>query len=69
MEVIKVREFVLFCFLFRWLWRAAWNAVLTSPRRVSQVYLDGGPETADSVRMLTDEVSQIQEVRHGGGGG
>ncbi|XP_019723411.1 tuftelin 1b isoform X2 [Hippocampus comes] len=32
--------------------------------KVIKVYLDGGPETADSVRMLTDEVSQIQEVRY-----
>ncbi|KAM9775725.1 tuftelin 1b isoform 2-T2 [Syngnathus typhle] len=32
--------------------------------QVIKVYLDGGPETADSVRMLTDEVSQIQEVRY-----
>ncbi|XP_049607449.2 tuftelin 1b [Syngnathus scovelli] len=31
---------------------------------VIKVYLDGRPETADSVRMLTDEVSQIQEVRY-----
>ncbi|XP_077363205.1 tuftelin 1b isoform X2 [Festucalex cinctus] len=31
---------------------------------VIKVYLDDVPETADSVRMLTDEVSQIQEVRY-----
>nr|XP_061808744.1 tuftelin-like [Nerophis lumbriciformis] len=31
---------------------------------VLQVYLENRPETADSVRMLTDEVSQIQEVRY-----
>ncbi|XP_077404292.1 tuftelin 1b isoform X2 [Vanacampus margaritifer] len=31
---------------------------------VIKVHLDGVPETADSVRMLTDEVSQIQEVRY-----
>ncbi|XP_061673780.1 tuftelin 1b isoform X2 [Syngnathoides biaculeatus] len=31
---------------------------------VTKVHPDDGPETADSVRMLTDEVSQIQEVRY-----
>ncbi|XP_056254686.1 tuftelin 1b isoform X2 [Seriola aureovittata] len=31
---------------------------------VIKVYLDARPETAQSVRMLTDEVSQIQEVRY-----
>ncbi|XP_077446150.1 tuftelin 1b isoform X2 [Stigmatopora argus] len=31
---------------------------------VVKVYLDNRPETTDSVRMLTDEVSQIQEVRY-----
>ncbi|XP_077599444.1 tuftelin 1b isoform X2 [Stigmatopora nigra] len=31
---------------------------------VVKVYLDNRPETTDSVKMLTDEVSQIQEVRY-----
>ncbi|XP_061753445.1 tuftelin 1b isoform X3 [Nerophis ophidion] len=31
---------------------------------VIKVYLDNRPETTESVRMLTDEVSQIQEVRY-----
>ncbi|XP_071357246.1 tuftelin 1b isoform X2 [Trachinotus anak] len=31
---------------------------------VIKVYLESRPETAQSVRMLTDEVSQIQEVRY-----
>ncbi|XP_051811718.1 tuftelin 1b isoform X1 [Acanthochromis polyacanthus] len=31
---------------------------------VIKVYLESRPETAESVRMLTDEVSQIQEVRY-----
>ncbi|XP_034561542.1 tuftelin 1b [Notolabrus celidotus] len=31
---------------------------------VIKVYLEARPETAESVRMLTDEVSQIQEVRY-----
>ncbi|XP_022602927.1 tuftelin-like isoform X2 [Seriola dumerili] len=31
---------------------------------VIKVYLEARPETAQSVRMLTDEVSQIQEVRY-----
>ncbi|XP_041664531.1 tuftelin 1b [Cheilinus undulatus] len=31
---------------------------------VIKVYLEGRAETAESVRMLTDEVSQIQEVRY-----
>ncbi|XP_059206404.1 tuftelin 1b [Centropristis striata] len=31
---------------------------------VIKVFLEARPETAESVRMLTDEVSQIQEVRY-----
>ncbi|XP_060914952.1 tuftelin 1b isoform X1 [Labrus mixtus] len=31
---------------------------------IIKVYLEARPETAESVRMLTDEVSQIQEVRY-----
>ncbi|KAG7225521.1 hypothetical protein INR49_027517 [Caranx melampygus] len=31
---------------------------------VIKIYLESRPETAQSVRMLTDEVSQIQEVRY-----
>lgn len=31
---------------------------------VIKVFLESRPETAESVRMLTDEVSQIQEVRY-----
>ncbi|CAJ1083334.1 tuftelin 1b [Xyrichtys novacula] len=31
---------------------------------VIKVYLEARPETAESVKMLTDEVSQIQEVRY-----
>ncbi|XP_040909213.1 tuftelin 1b isoform X1 [Toxotes jaculatrix] len=31
---------------------------------VIKVYLEARPETAESVRMLSDEVSQIQEVRY-----
>nr|XP_057902413.1 tuftelin 1b [Doryrhamphus excisus] len=31
---------------------------------IIKVYLDNRPETTESVRMLTDEVSQIQEVRY-----
>ncbi|XP_028256720.1 tuftelin 1b isoform X2 [Parambassis ranga] len=31
---------------------------------VIKVYLESRPETAESVKMLTDEVSQIQEVRY-----
>ncbi|XP_049457876.1 tuftelin 1b isoform X1 [Epinephelus fuscoguttatus] len=41
------------------------EALLTPTEiEVIKVYLETRPETAESVKMLTDEVSQIQEVRY-----
>ncbi|KAL7381572.1 hypothetical protein ABVT39_007842 [Epinephelus coioides] len=41
------------------------EALLTPTEvEVIKVYLEARPETAESVKMLTDEVSQIQEVRY-----
>ncbi|XP_078031754.1 tuftelin 1b isoform X2 [Epinephelus lanceolatus] len=41
------------------------EALLTPTEvEVIKVYLEARPETAESIKMLTDEVSQIQEVRY-----
>lgn len=62
-EVIKVQLGFVLLYLY-----VSLHAVVVSLTlvvwRVTQVYLEARPETAENIRMLTDEVSQIQEVSY-----
>lgn len=74
-EVIKVCELVLMfvCIMYACMSQYTFNAYLnylgahlcylSHPCHCGiQVFLEARPDKAESVRMLTDEVSQIQEV-------